>query len=277
MNPLRIRLFVGLVWFLLIALAHAQPVIISQPAGQTNLPGSSASFTVSVNGAGPFTYQWQYNGTNLPNNNITTLVGNGIAQYAGDGGMATNASLYHPRGVTYDAGGNLYIADFLNGRIRKVDTNNIITTVAGGGTGSDGGAATNASIGSPQGVTFDANANLYISDSSSQVRKVDTNGIISTVAGNGIATYAGDGKAATNASLNNPWGMVFDAYGNLYVADVGNNRIRMIDTNGIITTFAGNGSPSYAGDNGMATDAGLYFPAGVALDAGGDLYLEHFK
>src|ERR1019366_2090274 len=139
--------------------------------------------------------------------------------YAGDGGAATNASLYYPFGVAFDASGNLYIADYDNTRIRKVDTNGIITTVAGNGSNGfsgDGGAATNASIRLPSGVAFDASRNLYIADyGNNRIRKVDTNGIITTVAGNGSATYAGDGGAATNASLSAPNGVALDVFGNL--------------------------------------------------------------
>ena len=144
---------------------------------------------MTVDGIGPFTYQWQFNGTNLPNNIITTVAGNGSLGFSGDGGAATNAKLYVPSGVALDAFGNLYIADTDNNRIRKVDTNGIITTVAGktgGGYSGDGGAATNASLSYPFGVALDAAGNLYIADqNNNRIRKVDTNGIISTVAGNG--------------------------------------------------------------------------------------------
>ncbi len=132
--------------------AQTAPTITTQPASQTVLAGANVTFSVAVAGTGPFTYQWQFNGTNLPNNIITTVAGNGAASYAGDGGAATNASLSYPRGVALDAAGNLYIADNANNRIRKVDTNGIITTVAGNGSygySGDGGAATNASLDLP--------------------------------------------------------------------------------------------------------------------------------
>ncbi len=313
------------------------PSVAMQPASQTNLAGTTANFSVAVNGTGPFTYQWQFNGTNLPNNIITTVAGNGTATYAGDGeaatnaslhlpygvvfddsgnlyiadrsnnrirevdtngiittvagngtatyagdgGMATNASLYLPYGVAFDKFGNLYIADYYNNRIRKVATNGIITTVAGKGAiaySGDGGVATNASLHSPSGVAFDASGNLYIADTSNnRIRKVATSGIITTVAGNGTATYAGDGGAATNASLRLSSGVAFDASGNLYIADRINNRIRKVDTNGIITTVAGNGTATYAGDGGAATNASLYYPSGVAFDASGNLYIADYN
>ena len=310
---------------------HAQPVITTQPASQTNLPGTSVSFSVAVSGTGPFTYQWQFNGANFPNNIITTVAGNGGATFAGDrgaatsaslhlpyglafdasgnlfiadesnnrirkvdtygiitsiagkgnatfsgdGGAATNASLNLPYGVEFDASGNLFIADRSNNRIRKVATNGIITTVAGGGSGGDGGAATNAGLSTPSGVTFDASGNLFIAASgNNRIRKVATNGIITTVAGGGSG---GDGGAATNASLSGPSGVAFDASSNLFIADTYNNRIRKVDTNGIITTVAGNGNATFAGDGGAATNASLSGPSGVTFDAFGNLFIADYS
>jgi sugar lactone lactonase YvrE len=258
---------------------HAQPVIITQPASQTNLPGTTVSFSVGVTGTGPFSYQWQFNGTNFPNNIISTVAGNGVRGYAGNGGAATNAKLWNPEGVAFDASGNLFIADFFNNRIRKVNTNGIITTVAGGNNvsgsfGGDGGAATNASIFYPSCLAFDAYGNLFIADNGNdRIRKVDTNGIITTVAGNRYGSFGGDGGVATNASLALPQGVALDTYSNLFIADTFNNRIRKVDTNGIITTVAGNGSPGYFGDGGAATNAGLYHPQGVTFDAYGNLFI----
>ena len=144
-----------------------------------------------------------------------------------------------------DPGGNLYIADSRDNRIRKVDAHDIITTVAGGGTGTDGGAATNASLNSPDGVALDIAGNLFIADTgNSRVRKVATNGIITTVAGGGSG---GDGGAATGASLSSPTGVALDTSGNLYIADSGHSRIRMVNTSGIITTVAGTNSSGFSG------------------------------
>ena len=135
----------------------------------------------------------------------------------------------------------------------------------------NGGPAIRATLNFPEGVAFDPNGNLYIADGDNgRIRKVDTNGIITTVAGNGSQKYAGDGGAATNASLNYPYGVVFDSVGNWYIADWGNNCIRKVDTNGIITTVAGGGS---GGDGGAATNANLIEPTCVALDAAGNLYI----
>jgi sugar lactone lactonase YvrE len=364
---------------------HAQPTITTQPASQTNLAGTDVSFSVTAVGVGPFTYQWQFNHTNLPNNIVTTVAGNGgeypwfgsvatnvglaypagmaldavgnlyfavglqnrirkvdtngiiitvagngspgysgdggaasnatfdnpnyvaidtvgnlyIADtgnarirkmdtngiittvagkggygFSGDGGAAINASFSLPFAVAVDAPGNLYIADADNNRIRKVDTNGIITTVAGGGSGGNSGAATNANLNYPCGMCLDVFGNLYIADTdNSRIRKVDTNGMITTVAGDGNKSYTGNSGAATNASLNDPCGMCLDVFGNLYIADSDNNRIRKVDTNGIISTMAGNGHPTYAGDGGAATNASFWIPEGVALDASGNLYI----
>jgi sugar lactone lactonase YvrE len=249
----------AMVWCGLNLHAQTGPTITNQPASQTNLPGTTVSFSVAVTGTGPFSYQWQFNGTNLPTNIITTVAGKGTAGYSGDGGLATNASLNAPRGVGVDAAGNLYIGDTLNSRIRKVDANGIITTLTAG---------------AAFGLVLDASGTVYFADSNSHlIRKVDTNGITTIVAGNGSGTYAGDGGAATNASLHSPYAVALDTYGNLYIADSGNNRIRKVDSNGIITTVAGNGSGTYAGDGGAATNASLYGPVGVVFEHFGNLII----
>ena len=211
------------------------------------------------------------------NGTITTVAGNGSAGYSGDGGAATNANLSYPSGVVVDNLGNIYIADTFNDRIRKVGTNGIITTVAGNGSSGysgDGGAATSASLYDPFNVAMDNVGDIYIADTyNNAIRKVGTNGVITTVAGNGTGDYSGDGGAATNASISDPWGVSLDSFGNLYIADSGNEVIRKVGTNGIITTAAGNGSPSYSGDGGPATSASLYNPLGVAVSDSGNLYI----
>ena len=255
----------------------AQPVITQQPTNQIVIVGGSASFSVAVSGAGPFTYQWQFNGNNLPNGIITTVAGNGLWSFSGDGGAATNATLSNPFGVTVDASGNLFIADESNNRIRKVGIDGIITTVAGNGSAGysgDGGVATNAGLYYPNCVAVDASGNLFIADiGSTRIRKVATNGIITTVAGNGLWSFSGDGGAATNAALANPTGVAVDASGNLFIADQGNNRIRKVGIDGIITTVAGNDTNSFSGDGGAATNASLFTPFGVAVDASGNLFI----
>jgi trimeric autotransporter adhesin len=256
---------------------------------------------------------------------VNTVAGNGAAvfgapvnygpppgevsgTYSGDGGAATNAGLNYPYAVAVDAAGDLFIADTGNNRIRKVDTNGIITTAAGNGTNGfsgDGGAATNATLNAPSAVTVDAVGDVFFTDAgNSSIRKVDTNGIITTVAGNG--TNGDDfhlgsvfGEVATNVSLSYPNGVVVDAAGNLYIANAGLNCISKLSTNGILTTVAGeqylsdNGlddyaypgfyytefyyteyfSPHYSGDGGPAFTAGLDDPTGMAVDPAGNLFI----
>jgi sugar lactone lactonase YvrE len=207
---------------------------------------------------------------------ITTVAGNGSSGYSGDSGPATNASLSDPLNAAVDAAGNLFIGDYGNARIRKVDANGLITTVAGNGStaySGDGGPAIDAGLNKPT-VAVDASGNLFIADrGNNRIRKVDLKGIITTVAGNGSSGYSGDGGAATNASLNNPSDVAVDDSGNLFIADLANNRIRKVDTQGIITTVAGNGSSGYAGDGGPATNASLTGSVAVALDASDNLFI----
>jgi RHS repeat-associated protein len=219
-------------------------------------------------------------GTTIRNNVsiINTAAGNGTGGYSGDDGPATEAQLYNPWGIAVDAIGNLYITDYANSRIRKVDTNGIVSTVAGGGNPpdglGDGGLATEARLFMPIGIAVDTTGNLYIADTYNyRIRKVDTNGIIYTVAGNGTRGYGGDGGPATEAQFRYPTGLAVDASDNLYVADTENHRIRKIDTNGIIYTVAGNGTLGYDGDGGPAIEAPVRSPYGIAVDSEGNLYI----
>lgn len=211
-----------------------------------------------------------------PGGMISTVAGNGNSGYSGDGGPAVNASLSDVTGLALDAAGNLYIADASNRRVRKVTPGGTITTVAGTGVegfSGDGGPATAAQLGRPTSVIFSA-GNLFIADSSNQrVRRVSSDGTITTVAGNGIAGFSGDGGPATSASLATPLGMALDSLGNLYMADGDNNRIRRISQNGVITTVAGNGIGRFAGDQGLATNALLNVPEDVAVDGAGNLFI----
>jgi hypothetical protein len=214
---------------------------------------------------------------------ITTVVGTGNSGYSGDGGQASAAQLYYPAGVTLDEVGNLYIADYYNNAVRKVNlTTGIITTVAGNGTpgySGDGGLATAATLNQPWGIDIDAQGNIYTADyNNNAIRKIDTAGIITTLAGNGTAGYTGDGGLATAAELNQPSGIVVDAIGNIYIPDAGNDVIRRINTAGIINTIAGNGTAGYSGDGGIATAAQLNLPYDVtlAVDASNNLYIADF-
>ena len=187
------------------------------------------------------------------------------------------AGITMPQGVAIDAAGNIYIADVRNNRIRKVDASGVITTVAGIGTtgySGDGGPATSANLGSTRGVALDASGNIYIADTSNnRIRKVDASGVITTVAGNGIPGYSGDGGPATMAGLNDPNGVAVDSSNNIYIADISDNRIRKVDASGIITTVAGNGAAGYSGDGGSALAASLNNPNGVSVDASGNIYI----
>jgi uncharacterized protein (TIGR03437 family) len=213
----------------------------------------------------------------IAGSNITTVAGNGGFSSSGDGGPATSAQLNTPLGVAVDAAGNLYIADSLNNAIRKVSANGAMSTFAGNsvpGSSGDGGAPTAAQLNGPQGVAVDAAGNVYVADTQNhKVRKI-SGGAISTFAGSGTAGFSGDGSAATGASLNAPFSVAVDAAGgNVYIAEFGNSRVRKVDSKGIITTVAGNGVSAYGGDGGPALSAQLNGPQGVAVDSAGNLYI----
>ncbi|MFK8845340.1 hypothetical protein [Streptomyces sp. Ac-502] len=208
---------------------------------------------------------------------ITTVAGNGQAGYVSDGGPATATQLNTPTGVAVDPQGNLYIGEWGNHRVRKVDTRGIITTVAGNGQAgyvSDGGPATATKLYQPAGVEVDSNGNLYIADcNNNRVRKVDTRGIITTVAGNGQAGYVSDGGPATATQISYPLDVSLDDAGNLYIADTLNQRVRKVATDGSIGTVAGNGTAGYVDDGGPAIATRLYQPRSIALDRAGNLYI----
>lgn len=208
---------------------------------------------------------------------ITTVAGNGLNGFGGDGGPATSAWLASASGIALDGAGNLYVADTLNFRVRRVDAfTGIITTVAGNGSeweSGDGGQATDAAV-VPTDVALDADGNLFVGGDSS-IRRVDaTTGIITTIAGNGTPGFSGDGGPATSARFTSSFFITIDADGNLFISDYNDRRVRRVDSEtGIITTVAGNGIAGYGGDGGPATNAALAGPSGIALDAAGNLYL----
>ena len=215
---------------------------------------------------------------------ITTVAGTGGPGYSGDGAIATNATMRTTSGVAIDPSGVLYIADWGNNVIRKVDASGIITTIAGNGTGGyggDGGPATAAicKLNHPYSVSLDLLNNLYISDENNQRLRVInlTTGIISLVAGTGGTGSTGDGGQATAATFNLPDGIVATA-GDLYIADANNNKIRKVHlATGIITTIAGTGTAGSTGDGFPATAALLHTPSGVELDAAGNVYISDFN
>jgi trimeric autotransporter adhesin len=207
---------------------------------------------------------------------IRTIAGNGKMGFSGDGGPAASAQLNSPYSVAFDSKGRLYIADFDNCRIRKVDTNGVISTVVGTGIrgfSGDGGPAVKAQMDKPSGIAIDSKDNLYIADwGNCRIRKVDTAGTISTYAGTGKGSFTGDGGPAASATLLYPASIVFDVSGNLYIADVDNHRIRKVDTSGIINTVIGNGITGFSGDGGPALSARIFNPWTPVFDALGNMY-----
>ncbi|MBI6546153.1 MAG: hypothetical protein HY692_05125, partial [Cyanobacteria bacterium NC_groundwater_1444_Ag_S-0.65um_54_12] len=209
---------------------------------------------------------------------ITTVAGGNSnwGGYSGDGGPAVSADLYYPESIAVDGAGNLYIADNGNNRIRKVDTNGIITTVAGDGGyyfSGDGGPATAAGLARPRDVAMDGAGNLYIADSgNNRIRKVDTSGIITTLAGDGSGVYPGDGFPATAVGVAQPRHIAVDGTGNLYIAEWLNNRLRKVDASGIITTLAGTDTPWFSGDGGPVSVAELAGPGSMTVDGAGNLF-----
>ena len=287
-------------------------------------PATSASLTINLggvatDGAGDLFIADQLNNRVrkvTPDGVINTIAGNGRAGFSGDGGPATSTSLASPAGLALDGAGNLYIADAFNNRIRMVSPSGIITTVAGNGAAGfsgDGGRAVAASLNEPRGVAVDAAGNLFIADRvNNRVRKVVPEGIISTVAGNGVPDFLGDGGSALSASLRSPFGVAVDASGNLYIADASNvrirkvsaagiistaavsgyptavavdstgilyiadpfnGRVRRVDPEGTITTLAGIGLANFSGDGRPATAASLSEPRGVVPDRSGNFYI----
>jgi len=211
---------------------------------------------------------------------ISTFAGTGTYGFSGDGGPATAAQLYGPMGIATDTTGNVYICDLDNQRIRKVNTSGIISTIAGNGSGShsgDGGPATAANILNPWVICTDNSGNIYFcEDAYTSIRKINSSGIISTIAGNvgaGPLYYIGEGGPATAASLGAIYALAADGVGNLYLADYSDNRILVINSSGIISTFAGTGTLGYTGDGGPATAAKIHLPSGLAVDRDNNVFI----
>lgn len=208
---------------------------------------------------------------------ISTVAGNGSTGYTGDGVPATATSLWFPCSVTFDVAGNMYICDYINYRIRKVNPAGIISTYAGNGFGGfagDGGPATSASIFKAFDIEIDNLNNMYIADASNnRVRKVNAAGTISTIAGTGAPTFGGDGGAAVAAPLNNPAGLALDGLGSLYIADQFNYRVRKINSAGVISTVAANGTSGFSGDGGPVLAAQVSNTNEIVISPQGDLVI----
>lgn len=216
---------------------------------------------------------------------ITTIVGNGTHNPFAPGVPAPNSPMDWPSAVAVDASGVLYFAEMHSHRVGKVGPDGKLVVVAGGtqstpdgpkafGYNGDGIAATKALLYKPAGIALDSAGNLYIADQGNhRIRKVTPDGAISTIAGTGQAGYNGDNIAATNALLSSPCDVKVDSKGNIYIADTGNNRIRRVSPGGTITTVAGDGQPGRGPDGVLATASSLNFPGGIAIDAGGNLYI----
>lgn len=208
---------------------------------------------------------------------ISTFAGNGTPGYSGDGGAATAASLSAPYGIAIDFIGNVYVSDDSYGVIRKINRTGVISTIAGTGTpgfSGDGAAATAARLRNPHGLACDAVGNIYVCDEGNyRVRKISTSGVITTFAGNGSVSYtaAGDGGPATAASFANPKDVMVDTLGNVFISDQTAYRIRVVNTSGYISTYAGTGSAGFSGDGGPATSASLSYPTYMTTDRSNNL------
>jgi hypothetical protein len=210
---------------------------------------------------------------------ITTVAGDGEQGYSGDGGTATDAQLDSPAGVAVDTKGNLYIADTHNHCIREV-SGGTITTIAGTGVGGfsgDGGAAASAMLNQPTALAVGPDGSLYVADTDNhRIRKIvfgSSDTTITTVAGDGEQFFSGDGAAATLAGLDSPNGVAVDALSNIYIGDTHNERVRVVDATGVISTLAGNGDKTYGGDGAAASSASLARPRGLSVDALGNIYV----
>lgn len=216
---------------------------------------------------------------NISTGIISTIAGTGAGGYSGDGGPATNATFWGAQDICLDKSGNIYIADYQNNRIRKINTSGIITTVVGGNGGGhyygDGGLADTSEIKAPTGICIDHIGNLYIAENSGcRVRKVNTSGIISTIVGNGTPGYTGDGGLGINAQ-SIPLCICVDKFGNVYILEEFTSVIRMLNVSGIISTVAGTGIDGFSGDGGYADSAEIYTRTGggISTDTCGNLYI----
>ena len=258
----------------------------SGDGGQANIAKFAVPYAVASDNTGNiFIGDWFNRVVRRIDNNgiVTTIAGTGIGGYSGDGGTALNARINTPYDIAIDNNNNIYIADIGNEVIRKINQQGIISTIAGNGSFGngasgigDGGPATSAPLYDALAVAVDNNGNIYIVETAkNSIRKVNSSGIISTIAGQGLffGGYSGDGGPASQAKLNGPIDIAIDNGGNILIADLGNHVIRKIAPSGIISTIAGNGTPGYSGDGGLATLAQLNRPHGITVDNVGNIYI----
>jgi DNA-binding beta-propeller fold protein YncE len=255
------------------------------PEGVTVASGLSRPSGIAVDSAGTILILDGDRVERIAGTRISFVAGNGTNGFSGDGGSATEAALnlsVFPgtlaQGLAADRLGNVYVADYLNHRIRVVDPTGVITTVAGTGVpgeSGDEGPAVKAQLSSPRGLAIDNEGNLYVADSqTNRVRMIDRQGIIHPFAGNGHAGYSGDGDSALMAELNGPTGLAIDTTtGNLYIADSSNHRLRMVTPDGKISTIAGTGVEGSAGDGSDAKLAMLSLPVAIATDHQGAVFV----
>ncbi len=278
-----------------IALAAAAPALLAQQYAISTVAGGAPPTTpatatassigqprrVTTDSKGNIYFSSGNSVFKMSGATLSLVAGNSRPGFSGDGGPAVSAMLYSPQGLAVDGAGNIYIADTNNNRVRIVTTNGIINTFAGNGLiGSplafgDGGPANQANLQLPGGVAVDSAGNLYIADTGDNlIRKVTTDGVINTIAGDSLPAYAGDGGPAVNAEVHSPEDVAVDSSGNVYIADTANAYIREITVStGIINFIAGDGSVGYSGDGGLATSAGLIEPFAVCVDSSGNVYI----
>ncbi len=290
-GPLRLLLFCFLT-FAIVRSGHGQIINTIAGTGTAGLSGDGGAATaamihnsyyggVTLDTSGNI-YIGDYGNSLIrkltPAGIITTIAGiPGLAGTTGDGGPATAARVACPIGLAIDKTGSLYLCGYNVHLIRKINASGIISTIVGNGSpgfSGDGGPATAAQINQAWGIAADTAGNLYIADQyNHRIRKINTSGIISTIAGTGIAGFSGDGGQATAAQLRYPVGITVDRAGNVYVTDLNDCRVRKISTSGIISTYAGMGSGSFAGDGGPATAAYFYNPSGITVDTSGNVFI----
>lgn len=271
-------------FFLFIAISYSQNIFTVAGTGNKSFSGDGGKailadigggLGIAVSPSGSIIFSDNSNNRVREINSsgiINTIAGTGAIGYNGVGSQAILSSVYNPNGIAIDVNGNIYIADYQNTRIRKINPSGIISTIAGNGFSGDGGLAINAQINDPAGIAVDANGNIYFVDQY-RIRKINNTGIIQTIAGTGVSGFSGDGGPAVSAQFASSSGIAVDAFNNVYFTDDGiNNRIRKINSSGIISTICGTGVAGFSGDGGNSVAAKINTPVGIAIDGSGNIY-----